>query len=185
MDDSVKKLIMILEPLVSNLTKDKEYLEERKKELENVSRLLAYTKDNVEMVSVYADQDLILNNLSKIFCDKDEYKASCYLLKSDDENVKNLPQFTKARELIVDLIEYFKIYKSELIVETQDLKNSCDTKEIEKKYYDMFNSSNVYIDNIEEFKELLDTHDINREDKIQILLYTIKKNNEYYGIENN
>ena len=28
MDDSVKKLIMILEPLVSNLAKDKEYLED-------------------------------------------------------------------------------------------------------------------------------------------------------------
>lgn len=183
MDNSVKKLTMMLEPLVFDLDDQKAYLEERKKELENVSRFLAYTKDNVDMVGIYADQDLVLSCLPNIYCDKDEYKASCYLLKSEDENIRSLPQFAKARNLVSDIVEYFKLYKSELMVETQDLKKSCDAKEVEKKYYDIFTSPHPLVNDVDEFKNLLDTHNIQDDDKINILLYTIKNNIKQYGIK--
>ncbi len=180
MDNSVRKLTMMLEPLVSDLDDQKRLLEERKEELENVSRLVAYTKDNVDMVSVYADQDLIMDNLFKIYCDKDEYKASCYLLQSEDENVKCLPQYEKAHDLVCDIVEFFKLYKAELGVETQDLKKSCEEKEIEKKYYDIFKSDEPHVEDVNEFKMMLDNHDMSNEDKIEILLYTIKSNLKNY-----
>ena len=182
MDNSVNKLIGILEPLIANLEERKEHLSERKEELENVSRLLAYTKDNIDMVGVYADQDLILNNLSKINTDKDEYKASCYLLKSENESIKNLPQYKEAYNLISDLIEFFKLYKAELIVETQDLEKNCQKKEIEKKYYDILKEPTPFIDDVREFRDVLDSHTLSNDDKINILIYAIKNNALKYEV---
>lgn len=180
MDNSVKRLTMMLEPLIFDLEDQKRYLEEKKEELENVSRLVAYTKDNVDMVSVYADQDLITDNLEKIHCDKNDYKACCYLLQSEDESVKRLPQYEEAHNLVIDIVEYFKLYKAELMVETQEIKTRCEEKEIEKKYYNILKNKYPYIEDISEFKNLLDTHDITDEDKINILMYVIKNNLRKY-----
>ena len=182
MDNSVNKLIGILEPLIADLEERKDHLNERKEELENVSRLLAYTKDNIDMVGVYADQDLILNHLYKINTDKDEYKASCYLLKSENENIKNLPQYKEAYNLISDLIEFFKLYKAELIVETQDLEKNCQTKEIEKKYCDILKEKTPFIDDVHEFRGVLDNHSLSNDEKINILIYAIKNNAIKYGV---
>ena len=66
MNESVNLLVGILEPLIRDLDEKKSILNEKKELLENVTRLLAYTKDNIDMVGVYADQNLILDNLSKI-----------------------------------------------------------------------------------------------------------------------
>ena len=176
MDNSVNKLVEILEPLITDLEEEKKHLSNRKEELENVSRLLAYTKDDIDMVGVYADQNLILDNLSKINTDKDEYKASCYLLKSENENIKSLPQYKEAHNLISELIEYFKLYKAELIVETQELDKDCQNKEVEKKYYDLLREHTPYIDDVREFKDVLDNHSLSNEDKINILIYAIKNN---------
>ena len=130
MDNSVRKLVEMLEPLIFDIDDLKQYLSEREKELENVSRMLAYTKDNLDMVGIYADQDLIINSLPRISSSKEEYRASCYLLNSGNENVKSLPQYKKAHDLISDIIECFKLYKAELIVETGDIKKQVHEKEI-------------------------------------------------------
>ena len=75
MDNSVRRLLEQLEPMIFDLDTEKRALEGRKKELENVSRLLAYTKDNLDMVGIYADQDLIVNNLTKVNSNKEEYRG--------------------------------------------------------------------------------------------------------------
>lgn len=180
MDKSVEKLKSILEPLIVDLDEEKENLVNKKAELENISRMLAYTNDNLEMVGIYADQDLIINNLSKIDSNKDEYKASCYLLKSENESVKNLPQYDKACEYIRNILEYFKLCKASLIVETQDLEKICKEKEIEKKYYDIFSKNDFLISDIKEFKDFLDKHDISNNDKINILIDAIDGNLKEY-----
>ena len=104
-DSSVGILISILEPLISDLDDLKKTLSDRKSEMESVSRLIAYTKDNIEMVGIYADQDIILNNLDNLKYSKEDYKASCYLLKTENELVRKLPQYQKAHDLISDIIE--------------------------------------------------------------------------------
>ena len=184
MDNSVKKLTEMLKPLIVDLDDQKTNLNDKKQELENVSRLLAYTNDNLDMVSVYADQDLIINNLDKINSDKDEYKASCYLLKSENENVKNLPQYEKACNFIQSIIDYFKECKSRLVTETQDLEKLCREKELDKKYYDAFSDSNPYIEDIKEFEEFMQKHEMDEDDKINILIYAIKNNALRYERKN-
>ena len=184
MDNSVKKLVDLLEPLILNLDSEKKVLDDKKQELENVSRLLAYTKDNLDMVGIYADQDLIINNLYRIDSNKDEYRASCYLLNSENQNIKQLPQYEEAYNLISDIIECFKLYKAELIVETQELEKVYHEKEIDKKYYNIFSNNSLFVDDIQEFTNFLDKHNLTNEDKINILIYTIKNNYNKYTKKN-
>ena len=182
MNNSVNLLVGVLEPLVSDLEEKKTALKEKKSILDNVSNLLACTKNNADMLGTYSDQNLILDNLANINTDKDEYKASCYLLKSENDSIKNLPQYKKAYGLICDIIEYFKLYKSELMVETEELEKKCSKKELEKKYCDILKQDTPYIDNVEEFKKLLNEQLLSNKDKIEILLYVINSNKLKYGI---
>ena len=175
-DNSVKKLIELLEPLIFDLDEKKRLLIESKNELENVSRMLAYTKDNIDMIGIYADQDLILNNLSKVGSNKEEYRASCYLLNSESEDVKKLPQYEKARDLINNIFEYFKLYKAELIVDTGELEKECEEKEMAKKYYNILANANLFVSDTVEFNSFLDRYELKDEDKINILIYVIESN---------
>ena len=176
MSDGIRKLVTILEPLIEDLEYQKNLLSERKDELESVSRLVAYTKDNIEMVGIYADQDLIINNLYKMGCNVEDYKASCYLLKSEDDAVKSLPQYIKAHELINDIVEYFKFLKAELIVTIQELSEICERKELEKKYYDILSRPTPFVEDVNEFVKFMDDHKLDNEDKIDILYSTIHNN---------
>ena len=184
-DDSVKKLVNMLEPLTEDLEEQKNILAERKEELESVSRLIAYTKDSIEMVGIYADQDLILDMLDKLNITEDDYKASCYLLKSESDSVKALPQYEKAYNLISDIIQYFKLHKAELVVEIQELTETCQRKEIEKKYSTILSEANPYVEDIEEFTGFLSDHYLDEEDIINILYSTIRSNIVNYGIKGN
>ena len=183
--DSIRNLVAILEPLIADLEDDKRFLSDRKTELENVSRLIAYTKDNIEMVGIYADQEIIINNLENLNISENDYKASCYLLKSEDENVKGLPQYTEAHNMIEDIIEYFKLHKAELIVVIQDLTDSCAKKEVDKKYYDLLSCPNPLIDDTKEFVDFLRNHNMKDEEIIDILYSTIHDNMVNYGLKNN
>ena len=183
-DNSIRRLIELLEPLIFDLDEKKRLLVEHKNELENVSRMLAYTKDNLDMVSIYADQELILSSLSKINSNKDEYRASCYLLNGENDDIKKLPQYEKAYNLISDIVEYFKLYKAELIVETGELEKECQEKETAKKYYNVFSSTNPFVDDTKEFNSFLDKYELEDEIKINILMYAIENNIREYTKKN-
>ena len=98
------------------------------------------------------------------------------MLKSSDDNVKNLPQYKEANDYILGLINYFKNDKNELLTDIQNLEKICREKEIEKKYFDILTSANPLVDDVLEFREFLDKHVVNDEEKVNILLYTINNN---------
>ena len=181
----IKNLVTILEPLVEDLDEKKQMLSDKKNEFENVSRLIAYTKDNIEMVGVYADQDIITNSLEKLGYSVDEYKASCYLLKGDNEYVKSLPQYKEAYESISSIIEYFKSYKAQLALEIQDLSMVCSTKELEKKYYDVLSCPNPLVEDVHEFVSFMRDHNLKNEEIITILYSTIHDNMVNYELKSN
>ena len=183
MSDSVERLLKLLEPLIVDLDDKIRELESKKEKLEKVSRFVAYINDDVHRVGVYADQDFILGNLEIINSNREEYKAYCYLLKSDDENIKKLPQYEKATQYITNMINCFKTMKVSLTEEVRNLESDCKRKSVEKKYYDLFSKERFYVSEIDEYKEFLDEHEISVDDKIQLLLLTIKKNVEKYQEE--
>ena len=180
MYDYVKMLTTSLEPLIVDLDERLEELKDKKEKMESVSRFLAYTNGDVNLVGVYADQNLILENLENINSNKEEYKASCYLLRSNDENVKALPQYQAANMYIVGLINYFKVEKTTLASEINELERVCEDKTLEKKYYEIFNNSCPFIENVEEFIAFLDKHTISEDEKVQLLIYAINSNMENY-----
>lgn len=176
MNDYIKKLTNDLELLIADLDEKHEELSSKKEYCERVSRFLAYTNGDVNLVGIYADQDLIINCLDKVNSTKEMYKASCYLLKSSDDSVRSLPQYKEANDYILGLINYFKNDKSDLLTDIQNLEKICREKEIEKKYYDIFTSTNPLVEDVMEFREFLDKHVVNDEEKVNILLYTIDNN---------
>ena len=184
-DDSVRHLVAILEPLVEDLDDKKRLLSEKKNEQESISRLIAYTKDNYEMVGIYADQDIIINNLEKLNYSKEDYRTSCYLLKSENDSVKALPQYQEASNLISNVMEYFKKHKQELLSEIQDLSIVCEKKELEKKYYDILSCINPLIENVHEFVDFMKKHELPNEEIIKILYSTIRDNMTNYKLKSN
>ena len=176
MNNSIKMLTTSLEPLIADLDEKHVELNDKKEYYERVSRFLAYTNGDVNLVGIYADQELIIDNLDRINSDKNKYKACCYLLKSSDDSVKNLPQYKEANEFILSLMNLFKNDKNDLLIEIQNLEKVCREKDIEKKYYDAFINETPHVDDVLEFREFLDKHVLNDEEKINILIYTIDNN---------
>ena len=185
MMEYVKGLTSRLEPLIIDLDDRLNELNLDRQELESVSRLLAYVNGDVNLVGIYADQNLILENLDKVGSNKEEYKACCYLLRSEDENVKSLPQYEQANLYVLNLINYFKLLKSELTVVIQDLEKVCQEKKLEKKYYEIFSNDNPFVYDVSEFKEFLKKHTMSDDEMINILIYTINSNIlNYQGMKN-
>ena len=176
MKDFVKRLTIELEPLIADLPEKSRTLELKKEELENVSRFLAYVNGEVHLVGIYANQEIIFNSFDALHTNKEEYKASCYLLESEDNNVRNLPQYKKACDYIMNIIDYFKECKVRLIEEINELEAVCKEKKLEKKYYNILSSDNPYISDTEEFTKFLSEHEINDTDEIEILMYIISNN---------
>ena len=178
--ENIERLRRNLKPLIEDLDEKLGELKGKKEKLESVSRFLAYVNGDVNLVGIYADQNLILESLEKLGSSKDEYKASCYLLRSDDASVKMLPQYQDANDYISRLINYFKMNKSELSAEITDLERVCQEKKTEKKYYDLFEENNPLIEDIGEFEDFLQKHTITSDDRIDLLVYTIKSNLNNY-----
>ena len=56
---------------------------------------------------------------------------------------------------------------------------------MEKKYYNIFSNTNSFVDDVLEFSSFLDNHKLTSDDKINILIYTLKNNyNEYIKEKN-
>lgn len=184
MKDFVKRLTNELEPLIADLPEKSRTLELKKEELENVSRFLAYVNGDVHLVGIYANQDIIVDSFDKLNTNKDEYKASCYLLESEDNNVKNLPQYKKAYDYNLNIINYFKDLKSTLLNEIDELEVVCKEKHLEEKYYQILSGDSPYVDEPEEFTKFLNCHNVSDEDKIELMLYILNNNVAKYEERN-
>ena len=183
MDDYVRRLVEALEELVSNLDEKLQELDQKKELFEKVSRFVAYINGDVHLVGRYPDQELVDDYLKKMNYNQEDYKACCYLLKNDDDNVKNLPQYNTAVGYMMDIIEFYKNLKVNLIENIQILGEECQKKRIEKKYYDMFYQDKLYVLDIREYEQFLDEHTTDISDKVNLLLFAIKKNVEKYQKE--
>lgn len=185
MNDYVKKLVESLEPLILDLDDKLIELRMEKEKFENVSRFLAYVNNDVNLIGIYANQNLIQENLDNIGSTKEEYKACCYLLQNEDEGIKSLPQYKDAEQFMLKLINYFKTSKIELSNRIQELESICKEKTLNKKYYEIFSKTNPLVEDIDEFKDFLDKHTIGDDEKINLLVYTINNNVLHYeGINN-
>ena len=183
MSDSIKRMLEMLEPQIYDLKEKEEELLEKKELFDKVSRFVAYTNGDVHLVGSYSDQDFIFESLKDIDINVDEYKASCYLIRSDEKNIQQLPQYSDSVQHLMNLISHFRNKKAGLTTDISGLEKECQRKKIEENYYNMFANDNVYVSDVNEFEEFLDSHGISDDDKKEILLLVIKKNIEEYQKE--
>ena len=180
MIDYVERLTSVLAPTIMDLDNKNVELKEKREKLESISHLLDYIKENEKLVSKYPNQDLIINNLKEIGYNEEDYHASCYLLDTDIESVKGLPQYEVSKEYLVGIVNYFKRQKEELTNNVNNLELECEEKKLNKKYYDIFNSDKPLINDVDEFNNFLDKQKVSKDDRVKILFYVIKNNVDEY-----
>lgn len=182
MNDIVDRLLGLLKPTINDLDTKKEELLIKSKTLDEISEMLDYIKDDVTMMSKYKNQNLIIDNLDDIKSTEKEYKACCYLLDCEEQDIKSLPQYLEASNYIERFIHYFKKRKEELMLQVSELKDICDNKELNKKYYEILSNDNSMVNDVTEFRKFLDNQQLYDEEKVDLLVYILKKNvNSYLG----
>ncbi len=180
MNDYLNNLINLLKPTVCDLDDMLNLLELEKSNLDNVTKLLKWVNDDVSKMGSYEDQNLIITNLKNVNSNETEYKACCYLVNSDDKNICLLPQYLESSNYIERLINYFKKWREDLLLKVAELEITCSDKKMNKKYLEIFEKENPVITDVDEFSEFLEKQELSDDNKISLLVYTIKNNVSFY-----
>ncbi len=183
MNEFVERLIEKLRPTIVDLDDKIRELTVWQKEKKRIEEFLNYLENDISKIKDYSDQELILSNLLRIESNENEYNASCYLLTSGNENVKLLPQYQIAYQYILKIVHFFTKRNEELLIKTDDLTKICEDKKMNKKYFDIFDSVDPFVHDVDEFADFLRKQDLDNDTKRQILIYTIKKNVDKYKKE--
>lgn len=184
-------MIDCVNDLVAKLSNDFTSLDETEKEYQTrndklikYENLLDYINCDVKKMNKCDDQELIIDAVKDIDSTVKEYEAACYLVDSTEESVVNLPQYRNARIYLENLINYLKMIRDRLKEETQGLKDNCSKMHISKKYYEILQEDEPFIQDISEFIELLDRENVIDNERRKILSFVIKNNVKNYKKEN-
>ena len=146
--------------------------------------MLWFINCDAKKLNKYEDDKLILAALKDLNSTKSEYDAACYLLESNDENVLNLPQYRTARSYLESLINYLKNCRDIVKAEKESLEKECNDMELNKKYFEILSCDEPFVQNIDEFIDLLNKRDVHDFEKAEILFDIIKSNVSNYKKEN-
>lgn len=180
MCDYIRRLLTCLEPIIIDLDSRKEELDNLKQELDNVRDFLHYVENDIKKIGKYTNQKFIHDNLTNLDSENSEYQAMIYLAESNSPNIQKMPQYQSAINYLKNLLEYFDISEKSFSKIFKELSDEYYYKSTAKKYYDLFQSDDTYIQDYDEFIEFFMTIDIDVKDRIDILSYVIKSNVNYY-----
>lgn len=176
MCDYVERFLELLEPLIKDYDLNLNELEDNRKKYESFSNFLDYVDNDVKKICTYDNQDFILDKLSDIVSDEKEYNAACYLINTDIDEIKKLPQYKNASDYMKNVLKYFTKQKSTIYKKVDELSTICDIKRVEKKYYDLFKEDKALITDIDECVDLIKSLDIDNSDRISLIEYVVKNN---------
>ena len=177
------KLLEIMKPFVENIEQDLNDLTEKKKELDTINNIISTIGDDSTNI-LKIDDNKIIVYLEKFKSNKLEYDANKYILNALLDEVKNLPQYIDAKKYIDNFGKFLFSYYINVDEEYQLLKKEYDKKEIIKKYYNMIENNNVFVNDLDELQELFLILDLSLEEKNNALIYILKENNKVYGVVN-
>ena len=177
------KLLEIMKPFVENIEQDLNDLTEKEKELDTINNIISTIGDDSTNI-LKIDDNKIIVYLEKFKSNKLEYDANKYILNALLDEVKNLPQYIDAKKYIDNFGKFLFSYYINVDEEYQLLKKEYDKKEIIKKYYNMIENNNVFVNDLDELQELFLILDLSLEEKNNALIYILKENNKVYGVVN-
>lgn len=183
MCEMIDKLLSIMKPFVENIENDLISLNEKKDYLNEMNDIITNVDNDVLNILNISDNKIELY-LDNIESNKNEYLANKYILKSDLDEIKQMPQYIDAKKYLDKFYKSLLNNHEELEKEYEILKQEYENKELINKYYLMFSSGNIFIDDVDEVKSVFDILDISLEDRIETLIIILKKNNCSYQYNN-
>lgn len=179
MCEIIDKLLSIMKPFVENIENDLSNLNEKKDCLNEMNDIITNV-DNDVFNLLDIDDDKVSLYLDNIEGNKTEYVANKYILKSELDEIKKMPQYIDAKKYLDEFYESLLNKREELEKEYEILKQEYKNKELINKYYLMFSSENIFVDDVDEVKSVFDILDISLDDRIETLIIILKNNNNSY-----
>lgn len=188
MNDSLVKLLAYIEPKILDIQDKRKELLDLESSYKVLKEIIDLGENSYQDIINFYDQNFILNCIKTsndtYLNNLDLYKSSKYLLKSNNQNLLELPQYKEAinyiEKLFTYLIELYNLTKKKY----EDLKEELEQLEILNKYYLIFSKNNIEINDIDEFLLFLQLVDIPLSDKLNVLIQVVKFNVRTYTLTN-
>ena len=152
---------------------------------ESIKELIELGQNSYLDILEYYDQDFIIktikiknSNVENNWISK--YETSKYLLKNQNSNLKDLPQYKEAIQFMETLFTYLCNLYQEISLEYESKNDKLQQQELFNKYYILFRKNNIFITDIWEFLTFLDLTKISLEEKLDILIFVNKCNIKNY-----
>lgn len=188
MNDSLVKLLAYIEPKILDIQDKRKELLDLELSYKVLKEIIDLGENSYHDIINFYDQNFILNCIKTsndtYLNNLDLYKSSKYLLKSNNQDLLELPQYKEAinyiEKLFTYLIELYNLTKKKY----EDLKEELEQLEILNKYYLIFSKNNIEINDIDEFLLFLQLVDISLNDKLNVLIQVVKFNVRTYTLTN-
>ena len=185
MNDSLAKLLAYIEPIILNIHDNRIEVKALKSVYDSIKELIELGKNSYLDILEYYDQDFIVkaikiksSNVENNWISK--YETSKYLLKNQNSNLKDLPQYKEAIQFMETLFTYLCNLYQEISLEYESKNDKLQQQELFNKYYILFRKNNIFITDILEFLTFLDLTKISLEEKLDILIFVNKCNIKNY-----
>jgi len=184
-NDSLAKLLAYIEPIILNIHDNRIEVKALKSVYDSIKELIELGKNSYLDILEYYDQDFIVkaikiksSNVENNWISK--YETSKYLLKNQNSNLKDLPQYKEAIQFMETLFTYLCNLYQEISLEYESKNDKLQQQELFNKYYILFRKNNIFITDILEFLTFLDLTKISLEEKLDILIFVNKCNIKNY-----
>ena len=185
MNDSLAKLLAYIEPIILNIHDNRIEVKALKSVYDSIKELIKLKKNSYLDILEYYDQDFIVkaikiksSNVENNWISK--YETSKYLLKNQNSNLKDFPQYKEAIQFMETLFTYLCNLYQEISLEYESKNDKLQQQELFNKYYILFRKNNIFITDIWEFLTFLDLTKISLEEKLDILIFVNKCNIKNY-----
>ena len=188
MNDSLKKLLTYIEPKILNIQDKRVEILSLGDSYKTLKEIVDLGQNSYRDILEFYDQDFIIRCI-KISNDNyinnlDLYKSSKYLLRKNDSNLLELPQYKQAISYMERLFTYLIDLYHQTKLDYDNLKEELEKLEILNKYYLLFTKENFFVDDIEEFILFMQLVDIPKIDKLNLLILVSKFNVKTYTLTN-
>lgn len=188
MNDSLAKLLKYLEPRIENVHENRVELKSLSNVYETISEIVNLGEKSYLDIIDYYDQDFIIKAIKINGTDNDnrvnKYKTSRYLLKNQDSSLKELPQYKESISFMESLFKYLYGLYVDIKLEYETRQEELNVQEILNKYYLLLRKNNIFIEDVLEFITFLDLCEIDKSEKLNILIFITKCNIKNYTTTN-
>lgn len=188
MNDSLKKLLTYIEPKILNIQDKRVEILSLGDSYKTLKEIVDLGQNSYRDILEFYDQDFIIRCIKisndNYINDLELYKSSKYLLRKNDSNLLELPQYKQAISYMERLFTYLIDLYHQTKLDYDNLKEELEKLEILNKYYLLFTKENFFVDDIEEFILFMQLVDIPEIDKLNLLILVSKFNVKTYTLTN-